>query len=220
MPALPSPQSAIRNPQFSNGRSTNSTRNGSRSGTRDRARAACLKPAQFQLADRAHFGCRGTTSPALVVGGVHHHRECRDVRALLSWLSNFHGCRHLGKQHPGWLGLGHHELRFLDRYWTCRDPHLCHLVFASAKMAYVDQPLGGGDDALCRHLRRDFPRSPCGACLDGMVFGANPKQLGDLAKFPQRTDVGRVCGVDVLHGVSPILVHRFGPRSGDAARSS
>src|SRR5678815_2313472 len=35
----------------------------------------------------------------------------------------------------------------------------------------------------------------------------------------KRQDVGRVRGVDVFYRVGSILVHRFGPGSGDVARS-
>jgi len=37
-----------------------------------------------------------------------------------------------------WVGLGHHQLRFLDRYRTRRHAHIRDLIFAPPKMAYFD----------------------------------------------------------------------------------
>src|SRR5262249_35657776 len=54
--------------------------------------------------------------------------------------------------------------------------------------------------------------------LDGMVYGTDTEQLGDLAKFPQRADVGRLCGVDLLYCLSPVLVYRFSSGFSDPAR--
>src|SRR5438270_8543938 len=85
-------------------------------------------------------------------------------------------------------------------------------------MAYVDQPLGRGDDAFRCDLCSDFPRRARRARLDGVVSRAGAYQLGDLAKFPQRADVGRVCGLDLFHGLGLILVYRFSSGLGDLAR--
>ena len=63
----------------------------------------------------------------------------------------------MGKSDPCRLGLGHYQFRFLDRYRTRWHAHLGHPVFAPAKLAHVDQPLCGGDDAFCGDLRGDFP---------------------------------------------------------------
>ena len=72
-------------------------------------------------------------------------------------------------------------------------------------MAHVDQPLRGSDDAFCGYLRGDLPRHPRRAVLDGVVYGPDTKQLGYLAKFPQRADVGRVCGLDLFYCLGPVL---------------
>src|SRR5881396_535510 len=69
-------------------------------------------------------------------------------------------------------------------------------------MAYLDQSFRGSDDTLCGDLRRNFPRYPRRPLLDGVVYGTDTKQLGDLAKFPQRIVVG----------------HRVGSGPGDFAR--
>ena len=39
-----------------------------------------------------------------------------------------------------------------------------------------------------------------------------------LAELPQPADLGRVRGLDVLHGLAAVLVYGPGPGSGDAAR--
>src|SRR4030095_7180704 len=115
-----------------------------------------------------------TTRAPLVVGSVHDNFERRDVRSFLHWIPDCHRRWRMGKPDPGWLGVGHYQFRFLDRYRTRRNTHLRHSVFAPAKMAYVDQPFRGGDDAFCSYLRGDFPRCARGACVDGVVFGATP----------------------------------------------
>ena len=168
------PQSAIHNPQSDYGRSTNSTRDDGRGRATAHARPTCVAPAQLQLVDRTDLRSGGTTRAALVVGGLRDHIKHCDLRTLLHWLPDFHRRRHMGKSDPGWLGLGHYQFRFLDRYRTCRDADLSHSVFASAKMAYLDQPFRGSDDAVCGDLRGDFPWHSRRSILDGMVPGADP----------------------------------------------
>ena len=88
---------------------------------------------------------------------------------LLSRLPDLDRRRHLGAESPGRLGVGHHQLRFLDRYRSRRHSHFGDLVFASPKMAHLDQPFGRSDDAFRGHLRRDFPRHSRRPRLDGVV---------------------------------------------------
>jgi hypothetical protein len=109
----------------------------------------------------------------MVVGVFHDYCEHRNVWTFLHWLSDFNRRRHMGKSDPGWLGLGHYQLRFLDRYWTRRHTDLSDLVFASPKMAYVDQSFRRSDDAFCGYLRCDFSRHPRRPVLDGVVFGSD-----------------------------------------------
>src|SRR5436189_2426080 len=109
---------------------------------------------------------------AMVVGVIRHYCMSRNVWTFLYWLSDFHRRRHMGKSDPGRLGLGHYQFRFLDWYRPRRHTHLRHSVFASAKMAHVDQPFRGSDDAVCGDLRGDFPRYPRRPVLDGVVYGA------------------------------------------------
>src|SRR5262245_15761667 len=125
----------------------------------------------------------------------------------------------MGKSGSGRLGLGHHQLRFLDRYRTRWHTHFSDLVFASSKVAYVDQSFRRGDDAVCGNVRGNFPRHPCRPVLDGLVFGAYTEQLGHLAKLSQRADVRRIRGLNIFYRLGSVLVHRVGPVSGDIARS-
>src|SRR5207244_7465548 len=125
----------------------------------------------------------------------------------------------MGKSDPGRLGLGHYQLRFLDRYRTRRHTDLSDLVFASPKVAYVDQSFRRGDDAFCSYLRGDFPRHLRRPILDGVVHGTDTEQLGHLAKLSQRAHVGRVRCLDVFYCVGLVLVHWLGSGLGDVTRS-
>jgi hypothetical protein len=154
----------------------------------------------------------------LVVGDFRHYCKRRDLRPFLHWLSDFHRRRHMGKSGPGRVGLGHHQLRFLDRYRTRRHTHFSDLVFASPKVAYVDQSFSGGNDAVCSNVRCDFPRHSRRPVLDGVVFGADTQQLGHLAKLSQRADVGRIRSLNIFYRLGSVLVHRVGPGSGDITR--
>src|SRR5262245_57258583 len=124
----------------------------------------------------------------------------------------------MGKSDSSRLGLGHHQLRFLDRYRTRRHTHLSDLVFASSKVAYVDQSFRRGDDVVCGNVRGNFPRHPRWPVLDGVVFGAYTEQLGHLAKLSQRADVGRIRGLNIFYRLGSVLVHRVGPGFGDITR--
>ena len=86
-------------------------------------------------------------------------------------------------------------------------------------MAHFDQSFRGSDDTFRGYLRRDFPRRARRARLDGVVSGAVAEQLRHLAKLPQPAALGRLCGLDLLHGFGVVLVHWIDSRSGDVARS-
>ena len=64
-----------------------------------------------------------------------------------------------GSQSSGRLGVGYHQLRVLDRYRSRRNADFGDFVPAPPKMAHVDQPRGGSDDALRGDLRGDFSRA-------------------------------------------------------------
>ena len=130
-----------------------------------------------------------------------------------------HGNRDLGQQHPGRLGLRHHQLRLVDRDRPCRHADLGDPAAAEAAVAHVHQPLRRGDDALRRGLRRDVPDPAHGPVLDRVLLAdAVPEHDGPLAQLQEPADLGRVRGVDLRHGVGPLLVRRADPRPRDAAR--
>ena len=70
------------------------------------------------------------------------------------------GIGHLGHQHPGRLGLRHHQLRLVDRHRPRRHADLGDPAAAAPGVAHLDQPLRRGDDALRRGLRRAVPAAP------------------------------------------------------------
>ena len=78
--------------------------------------------------------------------------------------------RRVGQQPPGRLGVGHHELRLLDRYRPRRHADLGDFVPVPAEVADVDQPLGRSDDVVRRDVR------------------------GHLSAVPHRPSVARVTG--------------------------
>ena len=114
------------------------------------ARSVGPEQAQLQLDHGTHRRCERRHDAALVVGFVRGHRADRGDRFVLSRLPDFHRRWRVGIESPGRLGLGHHQLRFLDRYRTRRHAHLRDSIFAPAKMAHVDQPFRGSDDACSR----------------------------------------------------------------------
>ena len=72
-------------------------------------------------------------------------------------LPDHHGRRRLGAQQPGRLGVGHHQLRLLDRDRSRRDADLGDPVPAQTELAHGGQPQRRGDDDLRGHLRGIFP---------------------------------------------------------------
>ena len=57
-------------------------------------------------------------------------------------LFSLHRSRRLGAQCSGLLGMGHHQLRFLDRNRTRRNIDLGHPFPYPPKVAHLHQPLG------------------------------------------------------------------------------
>ena len=129
------------------------------------------------------------------------------------------GHRHLGHQHPGRLGLRHHQLRLVDRHRPRRHADLGDPAAAAADVADVDQPLRRGDDAVRRRLRRASSRcSTLGRPWLAYWLFPYPNTMGVWPQFRSPLDLGRVRGLDLRDGVAAVLVRRPDPRPGDAAR--
>ena len=130
------------------------------------------------------------------------------------------GHRHLGQQHPGRLGVRHHQLRLVDRYRPRRHADLGDSAALPPAVAHLDQPLRRGDDALRGGLRGDVPAAPHRPAVAGGLLAVPVSEHdGPVAAVPQPADLGRVRGLDLRHGVGAVLVHRPRARHGDAARS-
>ena len=110
----------------------------------------------------------------------------RDLVAVLG------GDRRLGTQRPGRLGLGHHQLRVLDRHRACRHAHLRDPVPLPAEVAHLDQPRGGGDDHLRRHVRDDVPGDPRRPRLGRLLDVPASEPDGHVAQLQVPAALGRV----------------------------
>src|SRR6185436_4816337 len=146
---------------------------------------------------------------------LHHHVRRRDVRDVF----DFHGRRRVGVDDSGRMGVGHHELRVLDRYRPRGNTDFRDLVFAAPALAHVDQPRIGSDDDLCGYLRGLVSADPYRARLVRVVALAATELQRLLAAIPLALVVGRIRGIDVFHGVAVVLVHGFDPGPCDHALS-
>ncbi len=127
--------------------------------------------------------------------------------------------RRLGKQRPGRLGLGHHQLRLVDRYRPRRHADLRHPLPVPAEVAHRDQPLRRGDDDLRGHLRRSSSRASTSAALwFAYYMFPLPEPDGALAELQEPAHLGPLRGLHVLHGLAALLVRRPHPRPRHAAR--
>ena len=133
----------------------------------------------------------------------------RGRRPVLPRLPDLHRRRRLGIESSGRLGLGHHQLRLLDRYRSRRHAHLRHPVPVPPEVAHVDQPLGRSDDDLRGHLRRRSSRASTSAASGWR--GSSRRSRTNTRIWPNfriAAALGRVRGLDLLHGLGALLVHR------------
>ena len=129
------------------------------------------------------------------------------------------GHRHLGRQPAGRLGLRDHQLRLVDRHRPRRHADLGDPAAAQAGMAHVDQPLRRRHDDLRGHVRGHVPAHPHRPSVArGLLAVPVSEQHGRVAAVPQPADLGRLRGLDLLHGLAAVLVRRADSRPGDAAR--
>ncbi len=134
-------------------------------------------------------------------------------------LPGLHRYRRVGQQSAHRLGVGHHQLRVLDRYRPRRHADLGDSVPVPPEVAHVDQPFGRSDDAVRGDVRRHLPAVPHRPSVARLLAVPGAQHRSEhVAEFPQPADLGRVRGIDLLHGFAAVLVHRPGSGSGHAAR--
>ena len=166
------------------------------------ARPAGRERPSAQLDHRQGLRHRRSADAVLVVAGLPALRGHRARRAVLHRLPDLERRRRLGRKQAGRLGVGHHELRVLDRYRPRRHAHLGDPFPHAAEVAHLDQSRRGSDDALRGHLRGHFPRHPRRSRLDGVVPRADPECQRHLAELPFAAALGRVRGLDLFHGLA------------------
>ena len=177
--------------------------------------------AHLRVGDRDDRSCRALEAHAdWLVPGVLHRIHPADGPEHDHRQPAAEGHRHLGQQRTRRLGLRHHQLRLVDRHRPRRNADLGDSAPLPPAVADVDQPLRRGDDALCRCVRGDVPAAAYRPTVAGYLLAVPvPEHDGPVAAVPQSADLGRVCGLDLRHGVGAVLVHRTRPRHGHAARS-
>ena len=84
--------------------------------------------------------------PAALVVVALRLPQARRRSVSLPWLPDFNGHWHVGIESSGWLGLGHHELRFGSVSDT-QAHSFPDLIFTPAEMAHLDQSFCRGNDA-------------------------------------------------------------------------
>src|SRR5690554_5477311 len=72
---------------------------------------------------------------------------------------------YLGAEQNSWLGMGHHQLCMVGRYWSRRHPYLRSIVALSPEVENGHQQVSRGNDDFCRYDGRRISRYPHGAYL-------------------------------------------------------
>ena len=140
-------------------------------------------------------------------GSPSHHCERCLVRLVLPRLPDLHWRRTWGLN-SGWLGLGHHQFRVLDRYRPRRHPDLRHSLTCCARRWRTS--INRSAEAMtifavmCAGI---FPGIHVGRVWMAWFLAPCLIRITDLAEIPLPADVGRVRGLDLLHGLGPVLVY-------------
>jgi len=92
-----------------------------------------------------------------------------------------------------------------------RDADLGDLVFAAAEVEDFDQPRGGSDDDFCGDVRGHFSAHSYRADLVWLLAVSHAPIPTIYGRNSARPDVGRLRGVNLLHGVGAVLVHGLDP---------
>ena len=117
---------------------------------------------------------------AVVLRDCRHEPDDADARSgcLTYLVVDRH--RRVGQQQPGRLGLGHHELRLVDRHRPRRHADLGDPVPVPPEVADVHQPRGRGDDAVRRGLRGPSSRCSTPAAPWRAIYWLFPMPNADL----------------------------------------
>jgi len=117
-----------------------------------------------------------------------------------------------GHANPVKLGVGHRQLRLLDRY---RPPGtLISAILCLLRRNGVRQSIArGGDDDFCRDLRGDLPGLSRRPRVVRLVSFPAPKFEHHLAELPFAARVGRIRRFNLRNGVRALLVPRLIPTS-------
>ena len=175
---------------------------------------------RLPLDHRGRLRRAGAARAARLVGRLRRWRSLAlgGLGIGVPWLV-WEGHRRLGPQLPVgwawditnfvfWVGIGHAGTLI------SADP-----LPVPPEVAHVDQPRRRGDDASSPSCARSlFPGIHVGRIWVAYWMFPLPNQMGDVAELPEPAAVGRVRGLDLLHGLAAVLVHRPDPRPRDAAR--
>ena len=106
-----------------------------------------------------------------------------------------------------WIGIGHAGTLISAILFLTRQKWRTSINRAAEAMTIFA--------VMCAGIFPGIPRRPR---LDGVVPRPGPERQRDLAELPLPAALGRVRGLDLLHGLGALLVHRPDPRPRDAAR--
>ena len=127
--------------------------------------------------------------------------------------------RNLGRQHSGGMGIRDCEFRLVGGNRARWHVHLRDFAFAFPAVAHGHQPFHGGDDSVCRVLRRSDAVASSRAAMGFLLATAISRHDAPLAAIPQSAGVGRFCSRYLFHDLIVVLVSRPGSRFGDSPRS-
>src|SRR3954466_3939585 len=96
----------------------------------------------------------------MVVACIYHFCNSNGMGASVLKLYDWNWHRGVGCKQDSWLGLGYHELRLVDRYWSRRNSYLCYLIIIPSALENGCEPFCRGYDDLCRCLRRYISTVP------------------------------------------------------------
>src|SRR5207249_3445254 len=112
------------------------------------------------------------------------------------------------------------QLCLVDRNRACGHFDFGDSPPSASGMAPIHQPLCGGHDAVCGHVRGPVSADSSWPAMVLLLDCALPEHDGALAAMEESAGLGHVCGRHVFHDFSGVLVHRFDSGSCDVSRQS